>query len=117
MSTKKQPHLVYEGFIAGLVYGDFTVDQVGKQVKPGTVLLLHWEPENPFDARAVVVTFKNKKLGYIPRDRTEQLHAYRERGIPVRCHVKNVAKTNPTHRMVLVEVYAKSEPVGTFINY
>lgn len=51
--------------IAGLTYWD-AVD-VFQELKIGTQLQFHAEPDNRYDADAVAIYFKDKKIGYIPR--------------------------------------------------
>jgi succinate dehydrogenase flavin-adding protein (antitoxin of CptAB toxin-antitoxin module) len=58
--------------IAGFEHGDGA--QVMEHLKIGAPLQIFAEVDNPFDPFAVVVYFGDKKLGYIPRDKNEQLH-------------------------------------------
>jgi len=105
-TTKQQETTVSEFFIAGLVHHDF--DASNGKLPRNAVLTLKAEPGNPYDANAIEVYHGKTKLGYVPRDQTDELHAYREAGIAVRATVKQFARTNPTHRMVLVKVAART---------
>lgn len=51
--------------IAGFTYYDGA--EVFSQLKMGLELNIAIDPENKFDARAVMLTYKDWKLGYIPR--------------------------------------------------
>lgn len=109
---KQKPVLVLQSFVAGLVYGDIDCSQLSKQIKRGDQLLLVAEPTNEHDGDAILLVLKrgNKRavrVGYIPKSNTLDLHVYREAGVPMHCIVKQVVPSNPTHRAVLFEVYAK----------
>lgn len=103
MPSKK----LLETFVAGLIYGDLDVDNL--KLKKGQRLRLVAEPENLHDDNAIKIMLGKRKVGYIPREETFTLHDYKEAGIALRCIVKQVAKTNATHRMVLIEVTAQKE--------
>jgi hypothetical protein len=50
--------------IAGLTYWDAV--EVFTELTVGTQLQLKAEPDNKYDAEAVAIYYKDKKLGYIP---------------------------------------------------
>jgi len=47
--------------------------EVAEQLKVGTELTLKAEPENEYDPNAVAIYFGDKKLGYIPKGKNEEL--------------------------------------------
>ncbi|MGI6105427.1 MAG: HIRAN domain-containing protein [Raoultibacter sp.] len=51
--------------IAGFTYWD-GIDVIDK-LAVGTILKLELDDANPYDPRAVALTYKNKKIGYVPR--------------------------------------------------
>lgn len=63
-TVRKREH--FENFsIAGFTYYDGPI--VFKELEIGTELKMSPEPENQFDKNAVVLSYKDFKLGYIPR--------------------------------------------------
>ena len=42
------------------------------------LLGLKFEPDNPYDKNAIQVTFRGKKAGYIPKDKTAEAKAFME---------------------------------------
>lgn len=74
MSDNKQrgPHHPFEPSreffscnVAGFGHWDGAL--VFDKLKPGTHLKFEAEPDNPFDARAVALYYKDTKVGFIPR--------------------------------------------------
>jgi len=57
--------------VAGFGHWDGTL--VFDKLEPGTHLDLEAEPDNPFDARAVALYYKNTKIGFIPRCMNSEL--------------------------------------------
>ena len=51
--------------IAGFTYYDGL--DVIEELKQGTPVMLHAEPENPYDSEAVAIYYKDTKLGYVPQ--------------------------------------------------
>jgi HIRAN domain. len=43
------------------------------KLEPGTHLRLEAEPDNPYDARAIALYYKDTKIGFIPRDMNLEL--------------------------------------------
>lgn len=65
-ATRKVRNHMANFNLAGFTYYDGV--EVFGALKVGTKLKLVHEPDNPYDAKAVAIYFKNKKLGFIPRD-------------------------------------------------
>ena len=72
MSHKYEPtrHLV-DFHIAGFAYYDGL--DVVKELSLGQDVDLIHEPDNPYDPEAVVIFYKDKKLGYVPKDKNSFL--------------------------------------------
>lgn len=47
-----------------------------EELKIGTELQLQAEENNKFDAYAVLVLYKEHKLGYVPRSQNKELHKF-----------------------------------------
>ena len=56
-------------YVAGLQY--YEVLEVWKKLEIGQTLELLPEPDNRYDEHAVIVAFKGKKLGYLPRSQNK----------------------------------------------
>ena len=67
---EKSRHLM-SCHIAGFTYYD-GLDVIDELVL-GTPLTLTAEPENPYDPNAIVVHYKDIKIGYVPREKTSIL--------------------------------------------
>lgn len=55
--------------VRGLQYWDGAF--VLADMKPGSKLTLHPEPDNPYDSQAIAFYFKDAKIGYYPREENE----------------------------------------------
>lgn len=64
--TEQSRHLL-DCHIAGFAYWD-GVEVIG-DLKLGTELTLMAEPDNQYDPEAIAVYYKDKKLGYVPREK------------------------------------------------
>lgn len=60
-------------YIAGLQF--YEVLEVWKKLEIGQSLELIAEPNNRYDENAVIVSFKGKKLGYLPRSQNQAVSA------------------------------------------
>jgi hypothetical protein len=64
--------------IAGFQYYDGC--QVVEELKIGTPLDIYAETDNPHDSTAVVIYFGEKKLGYIPAGKNEEISKFLQFG-------------------------------------
>ena len=64
---EKSRHLI-DCHIAGFTYYDGL--DVIEELKLGVPVTLTAEPENPYDPNAIVIHYKDVKIGYIPRGKT-----------------------------------------------
>jgi hypothetical protein len=60
--------------IAGFTY--YNGVDVFENLKIGTNLTLHAEPENRHDPNAVVIYYEEKPIGYVPRDHNKLLSKF-----------------------------------------
>jgi hypothetical protein len=90
--------LVQSSPLAGFRY--YAAGEVWPKLKVGDVLELSREPHNPHDANAVVVTWRGRKLGYVPRSANAALSWALERGAPLRARISRLAAhPNPARRL------------------
>ncbi len=66
---KQQSTYFLHCYIAGLQY--YEVLEVWKKLEIGQIVQLIPEPQNRYDEYAVIVAFKGKKLGYLPRSQNK----------------------------------------------
>ena len=60
-------------YIADLQY--YEILEVWKKLEIGQLLELIAEPDNRYDKNAVIVSFKGKNLGYLPRSKNQAVSA------------------------------------------
>lgn len=103
--NKVKDQSLLEFFVAGLVYYDYQK----VKLRSGMRVSLFPEPSNPHDVNAIEIFIGRHKLGYVPRIFTEIVL-----NCPTitRATIKSVHPTNPTHRMVLIQVFAKQETLN-----
>lgn len=79
--------------------------EVWGALRLGDPLELSREPENPFDARAIAVTWHGRKLGYVPRRQNAAIAWAMDRGEALRARISRLrAHPNPARRIEF-EVY------------
>lgn len=96
--------------VAGVQYSDYQLIAGG--LKPGTVVQLNGEPNNPHDRRAIRIEYNGIKLGYIPR----QVYVFHCKSLQYylwelhNCGYKLIGvitafnKSNPTWDMIMIQV-------------
>lgn len=70
-SKTPSTQLVCETFVAGTFFHDAKIIQA---LSIGAELLLEAEPDNPYDPHAIAISSEQGVLGYIPKERTQELH-------------------------------------------
>jgi len=90
MKTRKE-HLTHFS-IAGFTYYEGAI--VFNKLKVGTKLKLKLEEENKFDARAVALYFKGKKLGFIPKSENRIIYKLLKIGMATNLRVV-IQQVNP----------------------
>ena len=77
------------------------------RIKPGAVLKMVAEPENPYDPNAVKLEFDGVKLGYIPRDKNwdAAIMAFYGHGDVFECRVSQVDPEAEPWKQVRVTMF------------
>ena len=97
--------LVQSSPLAGFNY--HAAPAVFSDLRVGDALVLWREPDNPHDANAVGVLWRDSKLGYVPRSQNAALAWAMDRGEPVLARVSRLqAHRNPRLR-VEFEVFVR----------
>jgi hypothetical protein len=95
--------IVQQSPLAGFQYYD------GKarwdEMKPGDVLTLVRERDNPHDANAVRVEWNGSRLGYIPRRENTDVARQMDRGAAVKARIVKLTEARNPWQRVLFEVY------------
>lgn len=103
--------------LAGVQYSDYQ-KLSSKVLKPGLVLALIGEPNNPFDKLAIRVEYAGYRLGYIPRQTIHQSEIWNAHRRGCKCIAVLTAfnKTNPTWAMITIQVKRKSGTIKDIPN-
>src|SRR5688572_413563 len=75
------------------------------EMRVGDELTLVRERDNPHDANAVRVEWKNSRLGYIPRRENADVARQLDRGAPVKARIVKLTQARNPWQRVLFEVY------------
>ena len=97
--------LVQNSPLAGFRYHEAA--GVWGELRVGDPLELAREPANPHDANAVVVLWRGRKLGYVPRRENAALAWGLDRGTPLRARISALAEHPNPARRVRFEVYVE----------
>lgn len=71
----------------------------------GDRLILHREPDNPYDPRAVRVEWQGSQIGYAPRADNVDLARLMDRGVAVEARILQLQKSRDPWKRVLIEIY------------
>lgn len=108
--TKTTTYLLH-CFIAGLQYYD--VLEIWKELKIGELLELIPEPENRYDKHAVMVTYKGKQLGYLPRSENRHIAKILNAGLnPYEARIQSLYQDNPMYERVEICLKVKQQKKG-----
>ena len=72
---------------------------------PGQALMLHREPSNPYDPRAVRVEWYGAQIGYAPRADNVDLARLMDRGAKVEARILHLQKSRDPWKRVMMEIY------------
>ena len=97
--------LVQSSPLAGFRY--HAAAEVWDELRVGDCLELGREPRNPHDANAVSVSWRGRKLGYVPRRENAALAWGLDRGEPLRARISRLARHPNPARRVEFEVYVE----------
>ena len=74
--------------VRGIFYGSRR--QTASQVRPGIELSLERDYDNLVDRNAIMVTFRNRDLGYVPRDYAQLIAPDLDAGLVYRCYAARI---------------------------
>lgn len=74
------------------------------RMKPGDVLQLCAEPENPYDEFAVRILWKGSMLGHVPRSDNRHISRLLQQGAPVSGRIMRIRPQAPAWNQLKVEV-------------
>ena len=95
-------------FIAGLQYYD--VLEIWKSLKIGDRLDLIPEPDNRHDHNAVMVTYKGKQLGYLPRSENRHIAKILNAGLnPYEARIQSLYQDNPMYERIEICLKVKKQ--------
>ena len=94
---------IYSGFIAGYQY--YSGEKIEHLFSSDAEVNLVREPFNPFDANAIAVYFKERKIGFIPMSDNKILTNMIDQQIPLRAKIKNVNPQKPKWERVEISVF------------
>ena len=97
--------LVQSSPLAGFRY--HAAAEVWNELRVGDPLELVRESANSFDANAVSVSWRGRKLGYVPRRENAMLAWGLDRGTPLRARISALAEHPNPARRVRFEVYVE----------
>jgi hypothetical protein len=90
--------LVQSSALAGFRYHDAA--ELWPSLRVGDPLELAREPANPHDANAVSLSWRGRKLGYVPRRENGALAWALDRGQPLRARISRLTQhPNPARRI------------------
>ena len=91
--------------IAGFQY--YTGEQIWDQLRNNDKLILHRQPTNPHDDRAVEVYWQNYKLGYIPRRDNAVIAQLMDKGTLLQARITRLEDEDYPWQCIELSVYAK----------
>jgi hypothetical protein len=81
--------------------------EVWDELRVGDRLDLEREPDNPYDANAISVSWRGRKLGYVPRRDNAALAWGLDRGQALRARISRLSPHPNPARRIEFEVYAQ----------
>ena len=76
---------LFDFCIAGGYY--HALPEVLDELRPGVLLELVREPDNPYDANAIAVHWQGRRVGYVPREANTEVARMMDEGLPARAVV------------------------------
>jgi hypothetical protein len=90
--------VVQSSALAGFRY--HAAAEVWDELRVGDQLVMQREPDNPHDANAVSLSWRGRKLGYVPRRENATLAWGLDRGEPLRARISRLTThPNPAKRL------------------
>jgi hypothetical protein len=97
--------IVQSSALAGFRY--HAAAEVWDQLRVGDALIMERERDNPHDGNAVSLSWRGRKLGYVPRRENAVLAWGLERGEPLRARISRLSQQPNPARRIEFEVYAE----------
>jgi hypothetical protein len=101
--------IVQQSPLAGFQY--YEGRDLWTMMRVGDTLQLAREPQNPHDANAVRVLWRNEMLGYIPRRENSDVARQMDRGAPVKARIVKLNEARNPWQRIEFEVYVELTPV------
>jgi len=97
--------LVQSAPLAGFRY--HAAAEVWHELRVGDALGLEREPDNPHDPNAIAVTWRGRKLGYVPRRDNAALAWGLDGGAPLQARISRLAPHPNPARRIEIEVFVE----------
>jgi len=101
--------IVQQSPLAGFQY--YEGKDIWAMMRVGDALQLTREPQNPHDANAVRVLWRNEMLGYIPRRENSDVARQMDRGAPVKARIVRLKEARNPWQRIEFEVYVELSPM------
>ncbi len=101
--------IVQQSPLAGFQY--YEGKDIWTMMRVGDTLQLSREPQNPHDANAVRVLWRNEMLGYIPRRENSDVARQMDRGAPVKARIVQLKEARNPWQRIEFEVFVEASPM------
>jgi HIRAN domain len=101
--------IVQQSPLAGFQY--YEGRDLWSMMRVGDTLQLTREPQNPHDANAVRVLWRNEMLGYIPRRENSDVARQMDRGAAVKARIVRLKEARNPWQRIEFEVYVELSPM------
>lgn len=91
--------------LAGWRY--YSGPELWSELRVGDELELTREPENPYDANAIAVSWRGRKLGYLPRRENAALAWGLDRGERLHARIRRLVDSPNRSRRLEIEVFVE----------
>lgn len=102
--------IVQQSPLAGFQY--YEGKGLWDMMRVGDTLQLAREPQNPHDANAVRVLWRNEMLGYVPRKENADVARQMDFGAPVKARIVRLKEARNPWQRIEFEVYVELSPVS-----
>lgn len=106
--AETQAHiLLQDSPLAGFQYHEGK--RLWDEMRVGDALTLVREPGNPYDAKAVRVDWKGRKLGYVPRRENADIARLMDRGAKLEARISRLLESRDPWQRIRFEILAPLE--------
>ena len=102
--------IVQQSPLAGFQY--YEGKGLWDMMRVGDTLQLAREPQNPHDANAVRVLWRNEMLGYVPRKENADVARQMDHGAAVKARIVRLKEARNPWQRIEFEVYVELHPVS-----